>query len=82
LIDRPKSVAGNALPDERVFLTWDEVQEMSEYGITFGSHSCRHRILTLLALDQVQKELEESMRVRKAKGVGVHSCSLLSERRQ
>jgi len=69
LIVKLSEILGKALPTERLFLNWKEVEEMSKDGITFGSHSCSHRILTMLPWDQVQKELDESMSVLKTKNV-------------
>ena len=48
------------LPDDRVLLNWKEVKEMSDHGISFGSHSSNHRILTKLSPPEIQKELVES----------------------
>lgn len=36
----------NLLSHQRVFLSWQEIKEMSGNGITFGSHSHTHAILT------------------------------------
>src|SRR3989442_5837185 len=47
-------------PDQRILMDWKEVEEMSGYGISFGSHSCTHRILTRLSTDEVRKELHDS----------------------
>ncbi len=52
-----------ALPQERVLMNWEEVAHMSGDGIAFGSHSCSHRILTKLSLDEVRAELAGSQRV-------------------
>ena len=42
------------------FLTWEQVKEMSENGIDFGSHGKSHRILTGLPDEEILKELSES----------------------
>jgi peptidoglycan/xylan/chitin deacetylase (PgdA/CDA1 family) len=38
-------------------LAWEQIREMSRYGIEFGSHSQSHPNLTALAIDQVQDEI-------------------------
>jgi glycosyltransferase involved in cell wall biosynthesis/peptidoglycan/xylan/chitin deacetylase (PgdA/CDA1 family) len=44
-------------------LTWDQIREMSECGITFGSHTYRHLILTKLTPDEKYSELADSKRL-------------------
>lgn len=51
-----------AFPRERVLMNWEEVAHMSGDGIAFGSHSCSHRILTKLSMDEVRAELAGSQR--------------------
>ncbi len=41
-------------------MTWDQVREMSSHGITFGSHTVTHPILTKLQTNQIEKELRIS----------------------
>jgi peptidoglycan/xylan/chitin deacetylase (PgdA/CDA1 family) len=48
------------VPEQRVLVNWQEVEEMSASGISFGSHSCTHRILTRLSREEVRKELRDS----------------------
>ncbi len=43
-------------------LSWDEIHEMKEWGIEFGSHTMSHRNLTKLSADEVEYELRESKR--------------------
>ena len=52
-----------SLPEERLLLNWEEIQEMSQHGISFGSHSATHRILTGLPVKEIQKEVEGSLDV-------------------
>lgn len=47
-------------PSERILMNWDEVQEMARNGIAFGSHSCSHRLLTKLSMQEVEEELSRS----------------------
>lgn len=58
-----------SLPQERVIVNWDEVREMSQCGISFGSHSCSHRILTTLTSEEVSVELARSKQVLLEQGV-------------
>ena len=48
------------LPQQRVFLSWQEIKEMSGSGITFGSHSHTHAILTELDDKDMNRELSFS----------------------
>ena len=52
-----------AFPPERLVMNWEEVADMSGDGIAFGSHSCSHRILTKLPMDEVKAEVVWSQRV-------------------
>ena len=69
LIDRLGRVLGMDLPSERVLLDWTEVREMAAQGVSFGSHSCSHRILTNIPLSEVRRELIESRNAMLQQGV-------------
>ncbi len=69
LIDRLGCVLGMDLPSERVLLDWTEVCEMASQGVSFGSHSCSHRILTNIPLLEVSRELIESRNAMLQHGV-------------
>jgi len=45
---------------DRLMLNWDEVDEMAKYGISFGSHTSEHHILTTITSDIAQEEIEKS----------------------
>lgn len=60
LIGSLSSVLHRVVPPKRVLLDWDEIREMASYGVSFGSHSCSHRILTQIPLSEVKTELIES----------------------
>lgn len=48
-------------PDERSgAMTWDQVREMADAGIEFGSHTCSHPILANLTDDELEHELVDS----------------------
>ena len=57
------------LPTQRVLLNWDEVREMAAKGVTFGSHSGSHRILTQIPLSQVKAELMNSRKTMLEQGI-------------
>ena len=69
LIGRLGRVLGVDLPSERVLLDWTEVREMAAQGVSFGSHSCSHRILTNIPLSEVSRELIESRNAMLQQGV-------------
>ena len=69
LINRLGHVLGMDLPSERVLLDWTEVREMAAQGVSFGSHSCSHRILTNIPLSEVSRELIESRNAMVQQGV-------------
>jgi len=52
---------------ERITLNWDEIDEMSKQGISFGSHTCNHKLLTMVPIAEVERELIDSMAILKKK---------------
>lgn len=52
---------GISLENERTMLSWEEIREMGRNGISFGSHTCEHRILTQVELPEAAWEIRESM---------------------
>jgi peptidoglycan/xylan/chitin deacetylase (PgdA/CDA1 family) len=69
LIERLSRAIEVELPDRRVLLNWDEVREMAAHGVTFGSHSCSHRILTQIALAEARRELAGSWNAMLQEGI-------------
>jgi len=62
-------------PQERDFLTWDEVREMHRSGLVyFGSHTETHRILTTLGDDEIDRELRQSKDRLVTEGVVDPTC--------
>lgn len=47
----------NPSPGMRMMLNWDEVREMAANGITFGSHSHTHPILSKMPLEEAKDEI-------------------------
>lgn len=46
-------------------LTWDEVKEMQQHGITFAAHTCSHPILSRVSTENARQEIEDSHQVLK-----------------
>lgn len=70
LLDAASRVLGE-FPKDRVLLHWGEVEEMSNYGISFGSHSCTHKIFTRIPIADVDKELADSLHALRNKRVNM-----------
>jgi peptidoglycan/xylan/chitin deacetylase (PgdA/CDA1 family) len=47
-------------PSERLMLNWDEIKEMVGDGITIGSHSHSHPILSRMPVDEAKQEISRS----------------------
>ena len=45
---------------ERLILNWEEAMEMSRHGITFGSHTRTHPILTKIPIGEAIEEIAQS----------------------
>jgi glycosyltransferase involved in cell wall biosynthesis/peptidoglycan/xylan/chitin deacetylase (PgdA/CDA1 family) len=54
--------AGLSLPTDRAFMNWDEVAEMQNSGISFGSHTLQHVLLTQIEPARAVAEIRESRR--------------------
>jgi len=69
IIDRLSRALHMDLPTHRVLLNWDEVREMAGKGVTFGSHSGSHRIMTQIPLSEVKAELIDSRKAMLEQGI-------------
>lgn len=69
IIDRLGRALHMDLPTHRVLLNWDEVREMAGKGVTFGSHSVSHRIMTQIPLSDVKMELIDSRKTMLEQGI-------------
>jgi peptidoglycan/xylan/chitin deacetylase (PgdA/CDA1 family) len=49
--------------EERIMLNWDEVQKMARNGITIGSHSHTHPILSRMPIQKAKEEILESKKI-------------------
>jgi len=61
--DSKFSYEKECLMKSRPWMTWDEIMEMKDGGISFGSHAHNHLILTSIPLRQVQDEVVMSKRI-------------------
>jgi peptidoglycan/xylan/chitin deacetylase (PgdA/CDA1 family) len=50
----------NLISQDNRFMTWDQIREMQQYGIVFGSHTANHKSLTSLTKEQVMNGLSQS----------------------
>jgi len=69
IIDRLSRALHVDLPTQRVLLSWNEVREMAGEGVTFGSHSGSHRIMTQIPLSEVKMELIDSRKTMLEQGI-------------
>lgn len=49
----------NILP-QKEFLSWDQIREMNQHGVDFGSHTLSHTSLTKLSRQEILSELKVS----------------------
>ena len=45
---------------EKFMLTWNDISDMSENGISFGAHTVTHPILTKLSIEEAREEIVRS----------------------
>ncbi len=57
---------------ERLFLSWDEIKEMSSYGIYFGSHGINHIPLPELSENELLKEIRGSKEILEKKEINFY----------
>lgn len=60
IIGRLQGILGIDFPQQRLMLSWQEIDEMSKHRISFGSHTCNHLILTRLSRQEINYEIAES----------------------
>jgi hypothetical protein len=70
-LDEVSRILGIDFPTERVLVHWGEVDEMSSHRISFGSHSCTHKIFTTLSIQEVEKEVTDSLYTLRNKSINV-----------
>lgn len=47
---------------DNLMLTWDQIREMAENGISFGAHTVNHPILSRTSVEMAEREIQESKR--------------------
>lgn len=57
-VEVPPTAVGDFLP-----LSWEQIREMQKNGITFGSHTCSHPILSRLPEPEIEREVRLSKAV-------------------
>jgi glycosyltransferase involved in cell wall biosynthesis/peptidoglycan/xylan/chitin deacetylase (PgdA/CDA1 family) len=55
-----ESIGAGSSPASRAFLNWNEVHEMQGMGISFGSHTMSHSLLTHMEQARARNEIRES----------------------
>jgi len=63
IINELLNISGIEIPadlGEEIILSWDEIKEMNNGGITIGAHTVNHRILTNLPLEEARGEIVQS----------------------
>lgn len=60
LIDSNSGLRNQTRLPEQEYLSWDQIREMSQSGIDFGSHSVSHKSLPKLSHKEIQYELTHS----------------------
>lgn len=66
IVDSIMALCLTNIPDglaKRLVLSWDQVKEMSDMGISFGAHTMNHPILTRLSFEQARQEIVESKEI-------------------
>jgi len=54
---------GEPPAEKDMMLSWDEVREMSDHGISFGAHTLTHPLLTHIPPKQAQNEIHLSKKI-------------------
>jgi peptidoglycan/xylan/chitin deacetylase (PgdA/CDA1 family) len=62
---------GISLDSNSDIMNWDQIREMSEHGVMFGSHGLNHCILTRLDTKNKTHEIVDSLTILKKAGIAV-----------
>jgi len=57
----------NNIEHPPLFMTWNMLKEMNDAGMTFGSQTCSHRIMSHLSIEEQDYEAKESIRILREK---------------
>lgn len=69
-IDELQNICHVTIPSdlgEKMILSWDEIYEMKNNGISFGAHTLTHANLTNMNLEEAEKEISHSKAMIEAK---------------
>ena len=55
--------------NKKMIMDWEQISEMGQYGITFGSHGLNHRILQTLDSEQKRREIFKSCKILEKKAI-------------
>ena len=58
--DKALGKPGGMRVEDYQFLSWEEIKEMGRYGISFGSHTFTHPLLTCISRDEAIREIRGS----------------------
>ena len=72
---RVKLESADNIDDAGMFLSWEQVTEMAQAGVSFGSHTDTHQILTRISTTDAWRELQESKTVLESR---LKQCALLA----
>lgn len=48
--------------DERMLMSWEQIQELAQQGFEFGAHSVTHPILTKISISEAEREIVSAKR--------------------
>lgn len=68
-IDEAEVYFSIGVDENRSVMNWEEIQEMSNGNITFGSHGMNHNILTKLSAEEKYYEISESKKILSNKNI-------------
>jgi peptidoglycan/xylan/chitin deacetylase (PgdA/CDA1 family) len=66
IVESIMALCPTEIPDglaKRLILSWDQVKEMRDMGISFGDHTMNHPILTKVSLERARQEIFESKKI-------------------
>jgi hypothetical protein len=71
LLEALSDILAIKVQETRVLVNWEEIREMSQHGISFGSHSCSHRLMTHLSEKEIRQETRLSYEKLRENGVNM-----------
>lgn len=62
IVDSVTAELGLERSDDKTVLSWDELRELAQQGVTLGAHTRSHSILSDLPFERMRREVRTSMR--------------------